>query len=686
VAPRSAQDDPEYRRNYPAFEYVHALYALDHGWTGQGVLVGVADDGVVQNAELAGQLSSLSRDFGNVTTSGGTQARNAIGDSFSDHGTLVAGIVAGKNDGTGIQGIAPDARIVALRVSDTNTVTDKETLGRTLPAALDYAAANGVKVVNISLAKSDASEPSPTWSNMVTRYAAAGGLIVNAAGNDAEANPKGYLDLNASNQAGWIFVVALDENGSGVTLADYSNKCGAAAMDRCVAAMGTQATMDRSGQLVLFSGTSAAAPQVSGLAALILSKWPQLTGVQAGQVILNTARDLGAPGVDTVYGHGLVDAEAALSPASPTLSNGVTQTALAGSAMVVPDVLGGTATATAVRAALSKVTVLDAYGRDYSGDISGMVARPSAARGMLERQMLANAGAGTSRFESPGFGGALGYVSAPRLAGAPAGYSRLTWGHFAMAAGNTTVEAGYADGDAVQDQAMGLAPTSDVARAYAPAYDLSLGLRRPLGGGAEMSVGVLGGGDRGRAAQGVVVGLSRGAVQLKTGWVAEKNAVFGTPVGSGALRFGDGTRSVFAEVSARSHVGGWQLAGYASLGATRLRLPGDTLLTSAGTILTQRMGASVAHAMAGGWVTLGAALPLGAVSGRGTLTYADAYDLAARTLVYARRSVDFSGRVDPVLSVGFERAGIRSSLRAALMTQVASGDVRALGTWRTPLP
>ncbi|WP_394659976.1 hypothetical protein [uncultured Novosphingobium sp.] len=81
VPERSVQDDDEYRRNYVAFEHVNALYALDNGWTGKGVLVGVVDDGVVANAELAGQISPLSRDFGNVTTGGVTKARNVIGDS-----------------------------------------------------------------------------------------------------------------------------------------------------------------------------------------------------------------------------------------------------------------------------------------------------------------------------------------------------------------------------------------------------------------------------------------------------------------------------------------------------------------------------------------------------------------------------------------------------------------------------
>ena len=63
--------------------------------------------------------------------------------------------------------------------------------------------------------------------------------------------------------------------------------------------------------------TSAATPQVTSLAALILHKWPQLTGVDAGNIILATARDIGEPGVDPVFGHGLIDMRGALSPVNP---------------------------------------------------------------------------------------------------------------------------------------------------------------------------------------------------------------------------------------------------------------------------------------------------------------------------------------------------------------------------------
>lgn len=685
VAQRSEEDDAEYRRNYPAFEYAHALYALDHGWTGQGVLVGVVDDGVVANAELAGQISSLSRDFGTVTADGATIDRNRVGDSYSDHGTMVAGVIAGRNDGAGIQGIAPGAQIVGLRVSDVNTGTGEETLGRTLPAALEYAANSGVKVVNASLAKVDSSQPSVGWQTMIARYTAAGGLFVNSAGNDGEANAKGYLDLTPANQAGWLFVVALDETENGVALADYSNRCGSVAMARCVSAMGTHATMDTDGRLVLFSGTSSAAGQVSGLAALILSKWPQLTGVQAGEVIVNTARDLGAPGIDAVYGRGLIDVEAALSPVSPKLSNGVSQTSLAGSSMVVPQALGGAGTSTAIKAMLSQVTVLDAYGRDFSGNLSGLVAHPEQRRGGFARQFAAGAGAGSTQFAAPGLSANLGYTSL-RTGPAPSDQrSWLTWGEFSARLGSgTRVLASYSGQDAVLDEAMGLAPTSDVTIAYATGANLAVGVERGIGE-SRISFSALSGSGNGGSASGVLLGWKSEAVRIKAGFIDERGTVFGTPVGTGALRMGDGARTAFVELSRSWHLGDWSFDGYASFGATRIKVGPDTLLTDASPILSQRAGMAASRQALGGRVRLGVALPLVAFAGSGTLTYARGYDLSARSLVYNRDRVDLTGRYDPVLSLGYERAGARSALRLAAAASASGEDLRALASWRVVL-
>ncbi|MCJ2188234.1 S8 family serine peptidase [Novosphingobium sp. 2638] len=683
---RSAEDDAEYRNNYVSFEYVNALYALDHGWTGQGVQVAVLDDGVKEVPELQGKISSLSRDYGTITENGVTTDRNVIGDDYSDHGTMVAGVIAAANNGTGVQGIAPGAEIVALRISeidlDATNPDEQETLGIGLSQAIAYAGNQGIKVINASISKLDPSTPSPGWSQAVASYQASGGLFVNAAGNESAANADGYLDLDASNSRSWLFVVALQGTQTSYELTDYSNQCGATAMNNCVAAMGTNASQDVDGSLVLFSGTSSATPQVSGLAALILSKWPQLTGVEAGQVIVNTARDIGAPGVDPVFGHGLIDVRAALSPVNPVLSNGVTQTSAAGTVMVVPGAVGAAGFA---GKALGNVTVLDAYGRDYAGDLSGLVVRQGKDRSWLNRRVEVQAHAGATSLATPHLQASAGFASLRAGPGTDEVRTMLTNGRIAVRSGKAWFTASLNSSDSVADEFMGLAPSSDAVFAYSPVADMTLGARYPLGGG-QLGIEAVGGRTGYGSASGAVVSWRKAGMRLKAGYLDETDVVFGTPTGSGALRFGDGARTVFAEAAHEARFGRWTLNGYASLGATRLKLAGDMLLTHAGTLLTNRFGLTASRPLGKGRVSFGVVQPLTVISGSGTYTVGSSYDLASRSLLFSNRRVDFSGRTDPLLTFGYMRGGAHSQLRVGVAGNAGASDVRALGTWRLTLP
>jgi hypothetical protein len=151
--------------------------------------------------------------------------------------------------------------------------------------------------------------------------------------------------------------------------------------------------------------------------------------------------------------------EAALAPVSPKVSNGTSQTSPAGSAMIIPAAIGGSATGLAVEAALSDVTVLDAYGRDYSGSLAGMVANPQPMRGAFARQFTAGAGAGGTRFAAPGVAGNLSYTTFRSGPNPQDQQSRITSGAFAAnLGGKMQMLASYSGQDAIQDEAMGLAP------------------------------------------------------------------------------------------------------------------------------------------------------------------------------------------------------------------------------------
>ena len=89
-------------------------------------------------------------------------------------------------------------------------------------------------------------------------------------------------------------------------------------MNYYMVAPGTSLILPWNGGFALLSGTSFSSPLISGAAAIILQRWPNLTGRQLADILFASATDLGAPGVDTIYGHGLLNIAAALQPIGVT--------------------------------------------------------------------------------------------------------------------------------------------------------------------------------------------------------------------------------------------------------------------------------------------------------------------------------------------------------------------------------
>ena len=124
----------------------------------------------------------------------------------------------------------------------------------------------------------------------------------------------------------WLSVVATDRHNR---ITSFSNGCGEAA-NYCLAAPGARiisSVYSEDGEFngylsttgyAQFSGTSMAAPVVSGAAAVLKGAFPNLTARQVVDILLRTATDLGAPGTDPVYGRGLVNLARALQPIGPT--------------------------------------------------------------------------------------------------------------------------------------------------------------------------------------------------------------------------------------------------------------------------------------------------------------------------------------------------------------------------------
>jgi subtilisin family serine protease len=205
----------------------------------------------------------------------------------ADHGTHVAGIVAAeRGNRIGIEGIAPTARIMAIRAVPNGDERDKDVAN-----AIRYAVDNGAHIINMSFGK--AYSPQKGAVDEAVRYAEERGvLLVHAAGNEAtelalRANFPSRVYLDGGSAANWIEVGASSWRPGDALVAPFSN------FDReqvDVFAPGVDILSTIPGnEYEPNSGTSMAAPVVSGLAALLMAYFPDLTATDVRRVILESA-------------------------------------------------------------------------------------------------------------------------------------------------------------------------------------------------------------------------------------------------------------------------------------------------------------------------------------------------------------------------------------------------------------
>ena len=268
---------------------------------GKGITVAVVDSGVSRTHEdLKGQLSSLQYD---------TVQEDPYAGDASGHGTLVAGVIAAvANNKTGIAGVAPKAKIMALRAFPVFK-EDEGTSAADVAEAITWATAHGAQVINLSLS---GSLPTPDTLQAVVDATLKGVLVVAAAGNESQplcGFPGGYPNV--------ICVGASDELDMIASFSNYAIKLDVVAPGTAIWSTGVM-----SGQAGLASptdtfrrysavpGTSFASPFVAGVGALLMSMGA--SNLEAGLIIRSTAKDLGLPGYDLTYGFGRLDAKAAV--------------------------------------------------------------------------------------------------------------------------------------------------------------------------------------------------------------------------------------------------------------------------------------------------------------------------------------------------------------------------------------
>ncbi len=236
------------------------------------------------------------------------------------HGTIVAGIIAAaQNNGTGIAGINPKAKIMVLKAINNFGHARKSYLSR----AIIYAADNGADIINMSVGGKHLS----IMEKEAVKYAVSKGvLIVIAAGNYGT----DIKEFGLANHPDVITVASTDFKDKRAAFSNCGKQVDIAAPGMDVLSLRARYTdamrdipdvkyvnganyVGKDKRYYRASGTSFSAPIVAGTASLIYSKHPDWSMKQIRQVLLQSADDIEIPGIDQYTGYGLLNAAAALT-------------------------------------------------------------------------------------------------------------------------------------------------------------------------------------------------------------------------------------------------------------------------------------------------------------------------------------------------------------------------------------
>lgn len=265
---------------------IGADHAYESGVSGLGVIVAVIDSGVDLNHP---DLSE------NIIEGWNYVENNDDVMDYDGHGTMVTGIIAAIADNDeGIAGVAPKVSIMPLKVWSSGSVSWVD-----LDKAIMRAAHSGARIISISLG--DDSLPSGVEAAIDHAYQD-GCLVVAAVGNGNTDEP-----IYPAACENVIAVAGIDQASIKAASSNYGEY-----IDFCAPGVDILTT-SKDGGYAYGSATSVAAPFVTGVIALMISKYPQLTNEEILGTLRVEAEDLGEIGWDQYYGWGVVDAYAACS-------------------------------------------------------------------------------------------------------------------------------------------------------------------------------------------------------------------------------------------------------------------------------------------------------------------------------------------------------------------------------------
>jgi thermitase len=287
--------EPDVTPNDPYFpqQWHQAAIASPTAWnttTGSSaVTIAILDSGcTVSHPDLAGLIVPGWNFYNN----------NSDVTDVSGHGTAVAGAAAALgNNGLGAAGVSWNSRLMPLRVTDATGYGSSSAIA----SALTWAADHGARVANISYGN---VSKVTSIINAAQYFQSKGGVVTASAGNETT------FDSTGDNPY-FLLVSATDQND---VLCSWSNTGNN--VDLSAPGYNILSTYYDGASYSWCSGTSFSAPIVAGVATLVLSVNPNLTGPQVQDILKNNADDLGSHGWDASYGWGRVNAARAVAAAS----------------------------------------------------------------------------------------------------------------------------------------------------------------------------------------------------------------------------------------------------------------------------------------------------------------------------------------------------------------------------------
>ena len=402
-------------------EAVGAPEAWSRGWTGNGSVISILDSGIdTDHPEFAGRIDAME------CFTGRCEAGLETIEDLNGHGTHVAGLAAAALDGVGTTGVAPDAHLLIGKVAYDSGYVDLNAVGD----GIRWSVENSADVINLSgsvnmdatyknslveiepgvfrstdtrgtyategfmsMLRNLGTDSYATMNNMVEAFQDTDAVLVVAAGNNAAKvpgfpahlavieNPDGSLMMDgrliiagnydiASNRT------ASSSNRAGTVCFDYNETQNTCNTDRRVSdfylmAPGQwSASTYKDGNYRVMSGTSMAAPIISGGGAILHQMWPHMTGENLVQLMLNTG-DKSFTGYDVnVHGQGIMDLDEATLPQGEL---GIATSGRIDGYHTNVASVGTMSIAGANIAALSSLMVVDDYDRDFYVDGNTMI-------------------------------------------------------------------------------------------------------------------------------------------------------------------------------------------------------------------------------------------------------------------------------------------------------------------------